>query len=102
MLLDIQWAHLMVSDPENTARSASPKEPLIRPFMPELDTLRGVAVLGGLLRHAFYWQYAGLSFRPWARRFMSATQPGWMGVNLFLRHPRVSNHRHCTGLEEQT
>jgi peptidoglycan/LPS O-acetylase OafA/YrhL len=52
--------------------------------MPELDMLRGIAVLGVVLLHAFYWQYAGLALGPWARRFVSATQPGWMGVNLFF------------------
>jgi peptidoglycan/LPS O-acetylase OafA/YrhL len=52
--------------------------------MPELDTVRGIAVLGVVLLHAFYWQYAGLSFGPWARRFLAATQPGWVGVNLFF------------------
>jgi peptidoglycan/LPS O-acetylase OafA/YrhL len=52
--------------------------------MPELDTVRGIAVLGVVLLHAFNWQYAGLSFGPWARRFMATTQPGWMGVNLFF------------------
>jgi peptidoglycan/LPS O-acetylase OafA/YrhL len=74
----------MPLDPANTARSAQPTEPLIRPFMPELDMLRGIAVLGVMLLHAFYWSYAGMSFGPWARRFVSATQPGWMGVNLFF------------------
>lgn len=52
--------------------------------MPELDTIRGIAVSGVVLLHAFYWQYSGLSFGPWATRFMAATQPGWMGVNLFF------------------
>ncbi len=52
--------------------------------MPELDTLRGIAVLGVVLLHAFYWQFAGMSFGPWARRFMAATEPGWTGVNLFF------------------
>jgi peptidoglycan/LPS O-acetylase OafA/YrhL len=59
-------------------------EALIRPFMPELDTLRGIAVLGVVLLHGFYWQYAAFSFGPRARRFMAATQPGWLGVNLFF------------------
>jgi len=52
--------------------------------MPELDTVRGIAVLGVVLLHAFYWQYAGLSFGPWARRFIAATQLGWLGVTLFF------------------
>jgi peptidoglycan/LPS O-acetylase OafA/YrhL len=62
----------------------SPAAGLIRPFMPELDTLRGIAVIGVVLLHGFSWQYSGMSFSPWARRFMAATQPGWMGVNLFF------------------
>lgn len=67
-----------------TPPTSPPNEALIRSFMPELDTVRGIAVLGVVLLHAFYWQYAGLSFGPWARRFMAATQLGWMGVNLFF------------------
>ncbi len=68
----------------NDPRSAAVSESLIRPVMPELDTIRGVAVLGVLLLHAFAWQYAGLHFGVWARRFLAVTQPGWVGVNLFF------------------
>jgi peptidoglycan/LPS O-acetylase OafA/YrhL len=57
---------------------------LIRPVMPELDTIRGIAVLGVLLLHAFWWQYAGLHFGATARALLFATQPGWLGVNLFF------------------
>lgn len=56
----------------------------LRPFMPELDTLRGIAVLGVLFLHGFYWQYAHLSFGRLARTFLNLTQPGWIGVNLFF------------------
>jgi len=69
--------------PAIVARSSEPAA-LVRPFMPELDTLRGIAVLGVLLLHAFFWQYAGYSFGPFARAFLRATQPGGYGVNLFF------------------
>jgi peptidoglycan/LPS O-acetylase OafA/YrhL len=69
--------------PPDSATTA-PAAPLLRPFMPELDTIRGIAVLAVMSLHAFYWQYSGLSFGPWSRRFLAATQPGWMGVNLFF------------------
>jgi peptidoglycan/LPS O-acetylase OafA/YrhL len=52
--------------------------------MPELDTLRGIAVLAVLLVHGFYWQYANLSFGPAARAFLNLTAPGGYGVNLFF------------------
>jgi len=57
---------------------------LIRPVMPELDTIRGIAVLGVFLLHGFSWQYGGLRFGTLARIFLTATQPGWIGVNLFF------------------
>ena len=60
-----------------------PSEKLIRPVMPELDSLRGLAILGVLFLHAFFWPYSGLHFTGWSRLLL-ATKPGWMGVNLFL------------------
>src|SRR5580693_2346326 len=57
---------------------------LIRPVMPELDTLRGIAVLGVFFLHAFSWQYGGLHFGALGRFVLAATQPGWIGVNLFF------------------
>jgi peptidoglycan/LPS O-acetylase OafA/YrhL len=58
--------------------------PLLRPFMPELDTLRGIAVLGVMCLHAFFWQYASFSFGYWGRFILNITRPGWVGVNLFF------------------
>ncbi len=63
---------------------SSPAAGLLRPFMPELDTLRGVAVLGVMLLHAFYSSYSSFSFGRWATSFVKITQPGWLGVNLFF------------------
>lgn len=74
----------MPSGSDSVQASTAPKQPLLRPFMPELDTLRGIAVLGVLLHHGFYWRYGSSSFAPWVRPFMSTTRFGWVGVNLFF------------------
>jgi hypothetical protein len=52
--------------------------------MPELDTIRGVAVLLVLFFHGFGFRYGlhGLSGFP--RLFVAVTLPGWIGVNLFF------------------
>jgi peptidoglycan/LPS O-acetylase OafA/YrhL len=59
-------------------------DPLIRPVMPELDSVRGIAITAVLLLHAFYWQYSSFHFSGLPRLCLLATQPGWMGVNLFF------------------
>jgi peptidoglycan/LPS O-acetylase OafA/YrhL len=59
-------------------------EPLVRRFMPELDVLRGVAVLGVLFFHGFRAEYGDLPFTGVRRIFVGATQPGALGVNLFF------------------
>lgn len=52
--------------------------------MPELDSLRGIAILGVLFLHGFYWPYASLRLSSFGTLFLRATQPGWLGVNLFF------------------
>jgi len=60
------------------------QEPLLRPRMPELDSLRGLAILGVLFLHGIYSSTNGMVFGGPARRFIQITQPGWLGVNLFF------------------
>jgi peptidoglycan/LPS O-acetylase OafA/YrhL len=62
----------------------TPSHDLLRPVMPELDSLRGIAILGVLFLHGFFWQYSSWHFSRPARFFLRATQPGWLGVNLFF------------------
>lgn len=58
-------------------------ENILRRNMPELDTVRGVAILLVVFFHGFAETgLAGLSGIP--RLFVIATMPGWMGVNLFF------------------
>jgi len=52
--------------------------------MPELDTIRGIAILAVLLFHAFAWQYGNFNFSPLVKQFLAATQPGELGVDLFF------------------
>ncbi len=47
----------------NQHRGTNQEEPLIRAVMPELDSIRGLAILLVLFYHGFFWSYglAGLS-----------------------------------------
>jgi peptidoglycan/LPS O-acetylase OafA/YrhL len=63
---------------------ASATQPLLRRFMPELDVLRGIAILGVLFFHGFRADYGELPFTGARRLFIFATQPGSLGVNLFF------------------
>ena len=59
-------------------------EPLIRRFMPELDLLRGIAVLGVLFFHGFRAEYGEVPFTGMHRLLVLASQLGVLGVNLFF------------------
>lgn len=39
--------------------------------MPELDTIRGLAILGVVVYHAFYWSRDFGLFTIWQRRFLA-------------------------------
>jgi len=52
--------------------------------MPELDTLRGLAILLVLFFHGFGFQFGTAHLPRLAHLFVVATEPGWIGVNLFF------------------
>jgi peptidoglycan/LPS O-acetylase OafA/YrhL len=57
---------------------------LLRSRMPELDTIRGVAILLVLFFHGFGFRYGLEGVSGFPRLFVAATLPGWVGVNLFF------------------
>ena len=67
-----------------SSRAISDYEPLLRAHMPELDTIRGLAILGVLLYHGFYWARDLGLYTPWQRHFFTLMAPGQFGVNLFF------------------
>jgi peptidoglycan/LPS O-acetylase OafA/YrhL len=61
------------------------EDPILRPVMPELNTVRGIAVLMVFLFHAFEdFTPAAQHLPAWERVFLSTLGFGWMGVNLFF------------------
>jgi len=58
--------------------------PFLRPKMPELDSLRGIACLVVLIFHGFGNHYSADGLRTIPRVFVQATGYGWTGVNLFF------------------
>src|SRR5205809_797716 len=59
-------------------------EPFLRARMPELDSIRGIAVLLVLFYHGFGFAYGLSGLRGIGRLFVAATLGGWVGVNLFF------------------
>ena len=68
-----------VSDYMSTPAVAA-SEKLVRPVMPELDSLRGVAILLVLFFHGFNYQGAIAHFSGLPRLFIIAATTGWTGV----------------------
>lgn len=52
--------------------------------MPELDAVRGVAILGVLLYHGLYWGVDLSQFSKFERAFLTGMWVGRLGVNLFF------------------
>jgi peptidoglycan/LPS O-acetylase OafA/YrhL len=57
---------------------------LVRPYMPELDSLRGVAILLVLLFHGFSLPTRLEGLAGAAKAFVAIASQGWAGVNLFF------------------
>src|SRR3974390_919935 len=67
-----------------TALSQSKPDPLLRPFMPELESLRGIAIAGVVCLHGLHSAFHDYHFGRWGRLVLSSSQAGWVGVNLFF------------------
>jgi surface polysaccharide O-acyltransferase-like enzyme len=52
--------------------------------MPELDSLRGVAILSVVLYHGLFWSNNLTGLSGAARAVVNVTRFGWLGVNLFF------------------
>ena len=57
---------------------------ILRPRMPELDSVRGLAILGVFLYHTLYAQPDLSRWSTPYRLFLTATWPGHFGVSLFF------------------
>lgn len=63
---------------------ADVQEPILRPQMPELDTIRGIAVTLVVVYHCFSFTHGTTGLTGIQKILVMLTAPGWMGVNLFF------------------
>jgi peptidoglycan/LPS O-acetylase OafA/YrhL len=59
-------------------------DPIVRPRMPELDSVRGVAILLVVFCHGYFWSCGVTGLGTLAKAFVEITRAGWLGVNLFF------------------
>jgi peptidoglycan/LPS O-acetylase OafA/YrhL len=74
----------MTSSTSEKPALTAPAAILLRSRMPELDTIRGIAVLLVFFFHGFGFRYGVQGLSGFPRLFVAATLPGWAGVNLFF------------------
>ena len=69
--------------PEKTAPRVL-SDSVLREYMPELDSIRGIAVLLVLFYHGFAQRYDLHRLSRFPRIVFLASMPGWVGVDLFF------------------
>jgi len=72
-----------LSDPKQ-GHAPGGQAPLLRAHMPGLDAIRGIAILGVLFYHGFYWSRDLSLYNGWQRTFLKAMAVGQYGVDLFF------------------
>jgi peptidoglycan/LPS O-acetylase OafA/YrhL len=76
--------YLSFSMPFESLTNERGNQPLLRPIMPELDAVRGLAIAMVVVYHAFYLTNDRAGLSPLANLFEIATWAGKMGVGLFF------------------
>src|SRR5260370_551740 len=67
-----------------SASEAGCETPLVRAHMPELDSVRGVAIMMVMFYHAFCWGMNFSRLPTLEERLLEAMHVGKLGVNLFF------------------
>ncbi len=69
---------------QDKSQTTNQHESLLRPIMPELDTIRGLAVVGVCFYHGLYWNIDLSYFGRATRAILTGFWIGRFGVNLFF------------------
>jgi peptidoglycan/LPS O-acetylase OafA/YrhL len=69
---------------QDNNQTTNQHESLLRPVMPELDTIRGLAILGVCFYHGLYWNIDLSYFGRATRAILTGFWIGRLGVNLFF------------------